>query len=76
MNNKAFVSYPKEKDKIVELVKEDLDRRSAVGLIKYGTSLAESNLSVKDFLQHALEESMDLSLYLKSAIIELEKKNK
>lgn len=50
------------KDKIVEKVKELLDSRSKVGIIKYNSTLDEN---IKDnYLQHALEEALDLSNYL------------
>jgi hypothetical protein len=43
-------------------VKEMFDKRSEVGIKKYGTTLFENNAD--DFLLHALEEAMDLCLYL------------
>ena len=55
------------KDPIVESLKKDLDTRSKLGIEKYGTTLQEN--SQDDFLQHALEEAMDLSLYLKKLIV-------
>jgi hypothetical protein len=50
------------KDPIVEQVKEMFDKRSEVGIKKYGTTLHDNNTD--DFLLHALEEAMDLCLYL------------
>ena len=55
------------KDPIVESLKKDFDTRSKLGIEKYGTTLQEN--SQDDFLQHALEEAMDLSLYLKKLIV-------
>ena len=55
------------KDPIVESLKKDFDTRSKKGIEKYGTTLQENNQD--DFLQHALEEAMDLSLYLKKLIV-------
>lgn len=50
------------KDSIVEEVKELFDKRSQLGIKKYGTTLHDNNTD--DFLLHALEEAMDLCLYL------------
>jgi hypothetical protein len=50
------------KDPIVEEVKELFDKRSQLGIEKYGTTLHDNNTD--DFLLHALEEAMDLCLYL------------
>jgi hypothetical protein len=56
------------KDSIVESVITDLDRRSKLGIDKYGTTLDRTDLSRKEWLQHAYEESLDKSLYLKKLI--------
>ena len=63
------------KDSVVEAVREDLLRRSQVGIKKYGITLERIDLSLKDWLQHAYEETLDSANYLKRAIIELEKEN-
>lgn len=58
-------------DPIVEAVKADLTARSRRGMEKYGTTLARTDLTRKEWLQHAYEESLDHALYLKK-LIELE----
>lgn len=58
-------------DPIVHAVKSDLDARSRRGMEKYGTTLARTDLSRKQWLQHAYEEALDHALYLKK-LIELE----
>ena len=58
-------------DPIVDAVKGDLDARSKRGMEKYGTTLARTDLSKKDWLVHAYEEALDHALYLKK-LIELE----
>ena len=63
------------KDSIVEAVREDLLKRSQVGLIKYNNSLERTDIDLKGWLQHAYEETLDSANYLKRAIIELEKEN-
>jgi hypothetical protein len=59
------------KDKIVKEVRKDLKDRSEVGIKKYGVTLDREDLSLKDWLQHAYEETLDKALYLKRAIREI-----
>ena len=61
-------------DPIVEMVRERLKSRSEVGIRKYGKTLARKDLSLKQWLYHALEEAMDYCLYLQRAIVEIEEK--
>jgi hypothetical protein len=51
----------------------DIAARQQLGLNKYGTSVAENPLSLKQWLQHAYEETLDKAVYLRRAIEELEK---
>lgn len=60
------------KDQVVEAVREDLLRRSQVGIQKYGVTLERKDLSLKEWLQHAYEETLDQANYLKRAILEIE----
>ena len=60
-------------DSVVEAVRDDLLRRSQVGIKKYGVTLDRTDLSLKDWLQHAYEETLDQANYLKRAILELDK---
>ena len=48
-------------------------RRQAFGLGKYGTSVEANPLTLRQWLVHALEESLDMSIYLARAIEELDK---
>lgn len=48
-------------------------KRQALGLQKYGTTVEENALSHREWLQHALEEALDLAIYLQRSIEELEK---
>ena len=59
-------------DSIVEAVRDDLLRRSQLGIKKYGVTLDRTDLSLRDWLQHAYEEALDLANYLKCAIVEIE----
>jgi hypothetical protein len=63
-------------DRVVESVREDLLRRSQVGINKYNTTLERTDLNLKDWLQHSYEECLDMANYLKRCIIELEKNEK
>ena len=49
-------------DKIVQSVLDKYVKRSEVGQKKYGTTLDQNNTD--DFLEHAIEEAMDFTLYL------------
>jgi hypothetical protein len=60
------------KDNIVEAVRQDLLERSQTGIRKYNTTLDRTDLSLRDWLQHAYEECLDQANYLKRSIIELD----
>jgi hypothetical protein len=66
----------KKVDPVVEAVKADLTRRSEVGIKKYGVTLDRTDLNLRDFLQHAYEESLDTCNYLKRCIMEIDGKFK
>jgi len=51
-----------DSDQIVLEVIEKYSQRSDVGISKYGTTLEQNNTD--DFINHALEEAMDFTLYL------------
>ena len=63
-------------DNIVEQVREDLLRRSQIGIKKYNTTLERTDLNLKDWMQHSYEECLDMANYLKRCIIELENNEK
>lgn len=58
--------------RIEELVIDKIRQRAAVGKIKYGTTMERTDLSTKEWLNHALEESMDLCIYLMRVIEEFD----
>ena len=60
---------------VVEAVRADLLKRSQVGLAKYGVTLDRKDLSLRDWLQHAYEETLDQANYLKRAIMALDEEN-
>ena len=55
---------PKPKDPIVESVIKSFRDRSARGIEKYGTTLADNPAKLIEWVNHAQEEVMDLCLYL------------
>lgn len=59
-------------DPVVEMVVDELRARSVVGQKKYGHKMDREDLDAHDWCQHALEEAMDLCLYLRRLKMELE----
>ena len=62
------------KDPVIEAVCADLKARSDAGLRKYGVALDRGDLNLRDWLQHAYEEALDMANYLKRSIMELDAK--
>lgn len=50
----------------------DIIARQKKGIEKYGTTVAQNPLSHKEWLQHAYEEALDMAIYLRRAIEELD----
>ena len=48
---------------VTEIINRYKDRAN-LGLNKYGTTLDRDDLSTEQWLDHAIEEALDLSLYL------------
>jgi hypothetical protein len=61
------------KDKIVEQVVNKFNERSQRGIEKYGTTLDRDDLSIEEWVDHAIEESMDFILYLYKIKTEIKK---
>lgn len=59
-------------DTVVEAVRADLLRRSQLGIAKYGVTLDRRDLTLRGWLQHAYEETLDQANYLKRAIMEID----
>jgi len=60
-------------DAIVDETVAMLLARSKLGQAKYGTTLMRNDLSLLDWMRHAIEESLDRTLYLLRALKDLEK---
>jgi hypothetical protein len=67
--------YPPVATGIERMVCEEIALRQQKGLAKYGTTVADNNLSLREWLQHALEESLDQAIYLRRAIAEIDKQS-
>ena len=52
---------------------EDIAKRQQLGIKKYGVTVEGNKLSTKEWLQHAYEEALDLAVYLKRTMEEMEK---
>lgn len=51
----------------------DIAARQALGLSKYGVSVQDNNLPLREWLQHQYEELLDAAVYCRRAIEELDK---
>jgi hypothetical protein len=70
MTDPVFIALPTgiEADLCAEIA-----ARQSKGIQKYGTTVADNPLTLRQWLQHALEEALDQAVYLKRAIAELDK---
>ena len=59
-------------DTEAEVVKDILARQE-LGIAKYGTTVAQNPLELRQWLQHAYEEKLDDAVYMKRAIQQLDK---
>ena len=57
-------TFPEQKDKYVQAVKERFEQRSQTGIRKYNTTLEREDLNLQDWLLHLQEELMDATLYI------------
>lgn len=55
--------------KVIELI----ENRQKLGIAKYGTTVADNPLNLKEWLQHQLEELLDAAIYVQRAIDEIDK---
>jgi hypothetical protein len=61
---------------IEAMVSYDIADRQNRGISKYGTTVYNNPLELKEWLIHAYEECLDQAIYLKRSIVEIEKRNK
>jgi len=55
---------------------ELIAKRQAMGIAKYGYTVADNPLALRAWLQHQLEELLDAAIYVQRAIEELDKQSK
>lgn len=58
--------------KTIERLRTDLSVREVIGTLKYNTTVDRVDLNLMDWIRHAREEAMDLSVYLTRILILLE----
>ena len=51
-------------DPIVESVIAQFRKRSQEGIIKYGTTMARTDVTFLEWIEHAKQEAMDFCVYL------------
>lgn len=51
----------------------DIAKRQALGIRKYGTTVAQNPLELRAWLQHQYEELLDAAVYCRRAIEEIDK---
>ncbi len=57
---------------IEEKVIEKIRQRAELGLNKYNTTMERTDLTLKEWINHAMEEAMDLSVYLQRILMMLD----
>jgi len=74
LTKKPKAKKAKSEDPIVQSVINKYQERSAIGIKKYGTTLADNNLSLNGWLTHLQEELMDATLYIEKLKDDVESK--
>ena len=54
---------------------EDIANRQQIGIKKYNTTVKENPLALKEWMNHAYEEALDMAIYLKRAMQEVDTSN-
>lgn len=57
---------------IEALVCGDIASRQALGIAKYGQTVADNPLSLREWLEHAYQECLDQAVYLRRAMAEID----
>ena len=78
LNKIGYVSEIEEvsPDGNIEKNRKMLLDRSILGFKKYGFTTETNPIELRDWLQHALEESLDMANYLQAAITKLDSEKK
>lgn len=67
--------YPPVAIGIERMVCEEIALRQQKGIAKYQTTVADNNLSLREWLQHQYEELLDAAVYARRAIAEIDKQS-
>ena len=59
------------KDTEYEVIK-DIVERQKMGIKKYGTTVAGNELTLRQWLQHSYEECLDMAIYIKRTMQEID----
>ena len=51
----------------------DIAARQALGVRKYGTTVASNPLTLREWLQHAYEATLDQAVYLRRALEQIDR---
>jgi len=54
------------------LVCADIRQRQIMGIQKYGVTVADNKLTRREWLQHAYEEALDMAVYLRRLMQEMD----
>jgi hypothetical protein len=49
----------------------DIEARQRLGIAKYGTTVADNPLSLREWMEHSYQECLDMAVYLKRAMAEI-----
>ena len=60
---------------IEALVCADISGRQQIGIKKYGVTVEENPLTLREWLVHSYQEKLDDIIYMRRAIAELDKEN-
>lgn len=63
-------------NKIISSVYQKIEAQQAKGLKKYGKEVHTDSHSLKEWMQHAQEETLDFSVYLEAAIQKMDELEK
>ncbi|MEN9670988.1 MAG: hypothetical protein RL018_1265 [Pseudomonadota bacterium] len=58
---------------IEQKVCADIEARQQLGMNKYGISVQDNPLTLRQWLEHAYQECLDQAIYLRRAMQELDK---
>ena len=54
----------------------DIVRRQQMGIAKYGTTVSENPLELRQWVEHAYQEALDQAIYLKRIMEKLDESNR